>query len=82
MKRKDLVVIISAAIFSSVLALIVSNLFISTDKNSNQEAEFVQPIVADFPQPDKAYFNKDSIDPTQLIRIGQSSNPAPFNGNQ
>jgi hypothetical protein len=81
MKRKDLVVVIIAAFLSGALALVVSTLLISTPKNRRQKAEVVQPIVADFPEPNKKYFNDKSIDPTQLIRIGENTNPSPFNGN-
>lgn len=81
MKRKDLIVIISAAVLSGVFALLISTMFISSDQNRSQQAEVVEPITADFPEPDKKYFNGESIDPTQLIRIGESTNPSPFNGN-
>lgn len=81
MKRKDLAIIASAAIFSAVFAMIISTMFISSDQNRSQKAEVVEPIVADFPEPDKKYFNGESINPTQLIRIGESTNPSPFNGN-
>lgn len=81
MKQKDLAVIISAAFLSGVFALLLSSLFISSFSNTNQTAEVVQPIVADFPEPDKKYFNSESIDPTQLIRIGETKNPTPFNDN-
>jgi hypothetical protein len=81
MKQKDLAVIIGAAFLSGVFALLLSTLFVSSKGNSNQTAEVVQPIVADFPEPDKKYFNSESIDPTQLIRIGDSTNPTPFNDN-
>jgi hypothetical protein len=81
MKQKDLAVIICAAFLSGVLALLLSSLLIKSPSNTNQTAEVVQPIVADFPEPDKKYFNSESIDPTQLIRIGDSTNPTPFNDN-
>jgi len=81
MKQKSIVVIVTVAFLSGILAVLVSSLVISTPKNRNQKAEVVQPIVADFPEPNKKYFNDKSIDPTQLIRIGTTSNPSPFNGN-
>ena len=81
MKQKDIAVIISAAFMSGVFALVLSSAFVSSPKNSSQTAEVVQPITADFPEPDKKYFNGESIDPTQLIRIGESTNPTPFNEN-
>ena len=82
MKQKDLVVVIAAAFLSGVVAIVLSSLLISTPKNRSQKAEVVQPIVSDFPEPDKQYFNDKSLDPTQLIRIGDNANASPFNGNQ
>lgn len=81
MKRKDIVVIIVAALLSGAVAVLISTLLISTPKNRNQSAEVVQPIIKTFPEPNKKYFNDKSIDPTQLIRIGETTNPSPFNGN-
>jgi hypothetical protein len=76
-KRKDLNLIITAAIISAVIALVFSRLFISSN-TGNQKAEVVDPITAEFKTPDTKYFNSNSINPTQLIQIGDNNNSQPF----
>lgn len=78
-KKKDIQLIIVVSIASAILALLASTLLISSPKNRQEKAEVVNPITADFVEPDKKYFNNTSIDPTQRIRIGDTTNPQPFN---
>jgi hypothetical protein len=80
MKQKDLALIAVIVFISAVFSLVVSRLIFASPANRQQQAEVVQPITADFPQPDNHYFNKDAIDPTKPITIGQNTNPDPFNG--
>jgi hypothetical protein len=79
MKQKDLVLIIAISFVSAVLALVLSNLVISSPKSRQQKAEVVEAITDEFKQPDKKYFNDQSVNPTKQIRIGDAQNPAPFN---
>ena len=81
MKKKDIATIIGAAVVSAIFAMVLSSVLISSSQERNQEAEVVEPITADFPEPSDKYFNGESINPTQLIRIGEADNPSPFNGN-
>ena len=78
MKQKDLAIVIFIAILSSVIALVASNLIFVPPANRQQQVEVVPPISATFNDPDPAYFNKDSFDPTQTISIGQNTNTNPF----
>lgn len=82
MKQKDMIVIIVTVFISALLAIMISKYFISTPKNRHEKVEVVTPIESDFPQPDKRYFNNDSIDPTRNISIGDSNNSKPFNSSQ
>jgi hypothetical protein len=66
---------------SAVASLLISNAIFGKPSQRNQKAEVVQPITADFPQPDTRYFNDQAFDPTQVITIQQNSNSAPFNSN-
>lgn len=79
MKQKDILLIVTVAIFSGVVSILLSNLLISPKKNYNKKAAIVDIITTDFTKPDAKYFNKDSIDPTKLITIGDNSNTTPFN---
>lgn len=81
MKQKDIILITAVALLSFMFSLLLANVLIGTPANRSQKVEVVEQIVADFPTPDQKYFNADSVDPTQLIRIGDSTNPSPFNSN-
>ena len=80
MKQKDLALILVVAFFSAVISLVVSNLLFASPQNRQQQVEVVEPITADFPQPDTHYFNNTAFDPTKTITIGQNANPDPFSG--
>ena len=81
MKQKDTTLIIVIAVFSVVFSLVFSNLLLSGVSAKQQQAEVVSPISAAFQQPDTKYFNRESIDPTKIIRIGEGSNQSPFENN-
>jgi len=78
MKKKDIGLVGAIAFFAGVIALVVSNMLIATPENLQTEVEVVQPISAEFSEPDKRYFNPEAINPTRLIRIGESQNQNPF----
>jgi len=78
MRKKDLPVIIVIVIISAVISLLVSKAIFAPPKNRQQKVDVVQAITTDFPSPDSHYFNKNAIDPTQLITIGQNANSNPF----
>jgi hypothetical protein len=82
MKQKDIALIAVLAILSGIISLIVSNLLFSSPKTRQQTVQVVSPITADFKTPDSTYFNAQSIDPTQLIQIGNGGNPNPFTTKQ
>lgn len=80
MKQKDLPLIFVVVIFSAVVSLVLSNILISSPKNRKTKVEVVNPITSDFKEPDQRYFNAQSIDPTQVIQIGDNNNQQPFTG--
>ena len=79
MKRKDITLVVVVAVFSLVIALVASKLIFGQSTERNQSAEVVEPISATFAQPDTKYFNDKSVDPTEVITIGDNDNQAPFN---
>lgn len=79
MKQKDWALIIVVVFVSVVLSIVVSKVLIAPPKNRQQKVEVVDPITDKFPLPDKTYFNQNSVDPTQLIKIGDTTNATPFN---
>ncbi len=79
MKQKDVVLIIVIGFVSAVLSLVASNVLFGSPQKRQQKVEVVDAITATFSTPDTKYFNRDSIDPTRLIQIGQNNNQNPFN---
>ena len=82
MKQKDILLIVVVVIVSTVASVILTKIVISPPKNRQQQVEVVNPITADFNKNDTKYINHDSINPTQLIKIGDNQNPNPFNTKQ
>ncbi|MGF7228511.1 MAG: hypothetical protein ACQR33_00815 [Candidatus Saccharibacteria bacterium] len=80
MKQKDIALIIIIVFISGIASFFISNLLFASPSNRQQKVEVVEAITPDFPTPSSKYFNNQSIDPTQLIQIGNSTNPDPFNG--
>ena len=80
MKQKDIAVIIIVVFLSGIVSFFVSNAVFVTSQNRQQQVEVVEAISANFPSPNTKYFNSQSVDPTQLIQIGNSTNSNPFNG--
>ncbi len=79
MKQKDWVLILVMVFISAIVALLISRWVFATPQNRQQTAEVVDEITAEFPPPPPKYFNANSVNPTQQIEIGGSTNPNPFN---
>lgn len=79
MKKKDIALIVVVAAVSLVLATLASSLLFGGGDESRQlTAEKVEPITSEFVQPEAAYFNIESINPTETIRIDAETNQSPF----
>lgn len=78
MKKNDWTIIIFVAVFSSIVAFFAAGALINPESEP-LEVEVVEPITAEFGTLDSDYFNDNSINPTQLIRIGDDEgNVSPF----
>lgn len=84
MKQKDVPLIIISVFSAAILSFVVSNLIFGSSSSRKEKVEVVKPITSEFnsPKKDDIYFNGNSIDPTQLIRIGDGSNDQPFQNDQ
>lgn len=80
MKQKDIALIIVLVFVSGVVSFLLSGWIFAKPADRQQKVEIVDVITTDFTLPDTKYFNTSSIDPTQLIQIGNSNNPNPFTG--
>jgi hypothetical protein len=80
MKQKDIALIIVIIGVSGLISFLASRWVFARPADRQQPAEVVDIITSDFPLPNSKYFNSNSVDPTQLIQIGNSTNPNPFGG--
>lgn len=78
MKQKDIALIIVIAFISAIVSFVVSGKIFVTPKNRQQQVEVVDVINSAFQPPSSKYFNSSSIDPTQLVTIGNNNNQNPF----
>lgn len=80
MKQKDIALIIVIAAVAAMISFLSSRALFQSGGNRQQQAEVVDVISTEFTLPDEKYFNENSINPTQQIKIGDNTNPNPFNG--
>lgn len=80
MKSKDWQVIGVVVVVAGIITFAVATLLFGGKNTNILKVEVVSPISSDFPLPNKNYFNEDSLNPTQEIKIGEDSNTSPFNG--
>ena len=78
MKQKDFVLIALFGGIAVIFSIVISNAVISPKKTYSQKSEVVDLINVDPFKTDPKYFNKDSVNPTKKITIGDSSNPDIF----
>jgi hypothetical protein len=79
-KQKDIALILVIVFMSGLLSFLASRWIFARPVDKVQTAEVVDVITSEFPLPDSRYFNPNSVNPTQLIQIGSSTNPNPFGG--
>lgn len=79
MKKKDLPVLLIVIGVSALISFFVSGALFGSPETEPQEAEVVEAITDEFSELDDDYYNDKSINPTQLIRIGdEEGNVSPF----
>lgn len=78
MKQKDVILIIVIVFISGILSFFISKALFAKPEDRKVDVEVVEKITSDFPPPDKRYFNANSLNPTQLIQIGNQNNANPF----
>lgn len=78
MKQKDILVIVLAVFLGGLISYFISSALFAAKADLTANVEIVDPISAEFNEPDKRYFNEKSINPTQQIVIGGDTNQQPF----
>lgn len=87
MKRKDLIIVGVVAFVAALFSFVLSGAIFGSPKKNPVKVPVVYSISSEFPsvQNDSSYtsfFNDKALDPTQLITIGGSNNPKPFQSGQ
>lgn len=82
MKQQDIAIIIIIAFFSGVASFFLSGYLFSSEEKTQQTVSKVTQIEPEFEAPSNKYYNQQSINPTQLIQIGNNNNENPFNSGQ
>lgn len=78
MKKNDIALIILIVSISLAISYFVIKAIVGTPKNQQTSAEVVEPISPSLVQPSSQTFNRDAINPTVVIQIGNPSNQQPF----
>jgi len=73
MKRSDIITILFIALMSVVVAYFAANAIIGKPSSKSVTVRTATPISADIQQPDPAVFNKEAINPTVEVEIGDSN---------
>lgn len=75
MKNSDIGAIVVIAFVSMLVAYFVADAAIGQSNNESVKVFTVEPITADVQTPDSAIFNKDAINPTVEVVIGDKKTP-------
>jgi hypothetical protein len=70
MKRSEIAAIIAIAATSMTIAYFAANAFIGKPSSTTVKVRTTAPISAEVDQPDSKVFNKDAINPTVEVVIG------------
>lgn len=80
MKRNDIALIILIASITLVISFLLVKTIFGEPQNAATKVEKVEAISSNITQPSESIFNKDAINPTVVIQIGNAANQQPFNG--
>lgn len=80
MKRSDIAVLALIVSLTLVISFLVVKGLFGEARNDSTQVEKVEPISASLVQPSPSIFNRDAINPTVVIQIGNPANQQPFTG--
>ncbi len=78
MKKNDIALIVLIVSISLVVTYFIAKAVLGDPKGQEVSAEVVEPITPDLTMPSNKIFNRDAINPTVVIQIGNPSNQQPF----
>lgn len=71
MKNNDIATLIVIAAMSMLVAYFIADAIIGKPSNESVKVKTTTPISADIVEPDSKIFNKDAINPTVEVVIGE-----------
>ncbi len=86
MKQKDIILIVTVAIITGIISMIVSGLFFGPPKKDSKvpvvdELSTSLPDIKNDPNY-SSFLNEQALNPAQPVQIGPAGNSVPFNSNQ
>lgn len=75
MKNNDIATLIIIASISMLVAYFIADAVIGKPSSESVKVKTVAPITADIVEPDSKIFNKDAINPTVEVVIGEGQKP-------
>ena len=79
MKQSDIAALILVVALTVIASFFIGNQVISTPEDRTAEVEVVEPISTEFPSVDREIiFVEGYVNPTALIRIGETGGDQPF----
>jgi len=80
MKKSDYAVLALIVSLTLVVSFLVVKGLFGEPQNSATRVEKAEPISASLVQPSASIFNRNAINPTVVIQIGNPANQQPFTG--
>ncbi len=75
MKKSDIAALILIASISVLVAYFIADAVIGKPSSASVRVKTIAPITADVQTPDKTIFNRDAINPTVEVEIGDGQKP-------
>ena len=80
MKKSDIAVLALIVSITLVISFLVVKGIFGEAQNEKVKVEKVEPISANLVAPSPSIFNRNAINPTVVIQIGNPANQQPFTG--
>lgn len=80
MKRSDIALLALIVSLTLVISFLVVKAIFGEATNQATKVEKAESISANIVEPSPTIFNRDAINPTVVIQIGNSGNQQPFTG--
>jgi hypothetical protein len=80
MKKSDIALLILIASITLVISFLLVKALFGEPSSDQTKVEKVQAITGSLDKPPTSVFNKDAINPTVVIQIGDPANQQPFGG--